>query len=101
MRTNCPNCGAVIDPIADRCAYCDTPYTEKRGAIGASSEIRITSDSITFFQSGKVAASFSAGALTANEARRLTGISSPSASLGKAMASHFAGCLGHRIKREE
>ena len=25
--TNCPNCGAVIDIHADKCAYCDTPYT--------------------------------------------------------------------------
>ena len=25
--TNCPNCGAVIDIRAYKCAYCDTPYT--------------------------------------------------------------------------
>jgi hypothetical protein len=25
--TNCPNCGATIDIYADKCAYCDTPYT--------------------------------------------------------------------------
>ena len=25
-RTNCPNCGAVIDICARKCAYCDTPY---------------------------------------------------------------------------
>ena len=24
--TNCPNCGAVVDPHAEACAYCDTPY---------------------------------------------------------------------------
>lgn len=27
--TNCPNCGAVIDIQAERCAYCDTPYVWK------------------------------------------------------------------------
>lgn len=24
--TNCPNCGAPIDPNADKCSYCDTSY---------------------------------------------------------------------------
>lgn len=24
--SNCPNCGAVVDPAANRCAYCETPY---------------------------------------------------------------------------
>jgi hypothetical protein len=24
--TNCPNCGAVIDPSNCKCEYCDTPY---------------------------------------------------------------------------
>ena len=26
-RVNCPNCGAPIDIHAEKCAYCDTPYT--------------------------------------------------------------------------
>lgn len=26
MRTNCPNCGAVVDMTAKECAYCGTPY---------------------------------------------------------------------------
>lgn len=26
MRTNCPNCGAVVDMTAKLCAYCGTPY---------------------------------------------------------------------------
>ena len=29
MRTNCPNCGAVVNFDDDRCAYCGTPYVEK------------------------------------------------------------------------
>lgn len=24
--TNCPNCGAPVDPRARRCPYCETPY---------------------------------------------------------------------------
>ena len=24
--TNCPNCGAPVDILAEKCAYCDTPY---------------------------------------------------------------------------
>lgn len=30
MRTNCPNCGAVVDPAAKICAYCGTPYVWAR-----------------------------------------------------------------------
>lgn len=26
MRTNCPNCGAVVDMTAKKCTYCGTPY---------------------------------------------------------------------------
>ena len=25
--TNCPNCGAVVDPYGHKCEYCDTPYS--------------------------------------------------------------------------
>lgn len=26
MKTNCPNCGAVISPESNKCSYCGTPY---------------------------------------------------------------------------
>lgn len=26
MKTNCPNCGAVINPEQHKCSYCGTPY---------------------------------------------------------------------------
>ena len=26
MKTNCPNCGAVIDPEQHKCSYCGTSY---------------------------------------------------------------------------
>lgn len=29
MKTNCPNCGALIDLTSSKCPYCDTPYTLK------------------------------------------------------------------------
>ena len=28
MKTNCPNCGAVINPEQHKCSYCGTPYSE-------------------------------------------------------------------------
>ena len=27
MKTNCPNCGAPIEPTLSKCPYCDTTYT--------------------------------------------------------------------------
>lgn len=27
LATNCPNCGAVVNPSNYKCEYCDTPYS--------------------------------------------------------------------------
>lgn len=43
--TNCPNCGAVIDIHADKCAYCDTPYTFAR-ANDDTSTVKLYADNI-------------------------------------------------------
>lgn len=58
--TNCPNCGAVVDPAADRCAYCETPYPTHMRV--ERQEIRI--------DTAALARCVDAGVLTPNEARR-------------------------------
>lgn len=66
--THCPNCGAPIDPTRDRCEYCDSAYLFRE-----ETKLQITADAITFSCGQTVAAAFSAGVMTANEARRALG----------------------------
>lgn len=61
--TNCPNCGAPVDPAADRCAYCGTPYP---AAIDAPFALYLDTQAI--------ASAVSAGLITVNEARRRLGL---------------------------
>lgn len=63
--TNCPNCGAVVDPAADRCAYCDTPYP-----FALQPVIKIDANGITFCLQQQV----ERGLMTPNEARRRLGL---------------------------
>lgn len=30
LLTNCPNCGAPVNPTSHKCEYCDTPYRQNR-----------------------------------------------------------------------
>lgn len=62
--TNCPNCGAVVDPAADRCAYCETPYPTRLRA--DRYEIRIDPEML--------ARVVDVGIMTPNEARRRLGM---------------------------
>lgn len=69
--TNCPNCGAPVDPAADRCAYCETPYPQTRRTptaivIGEPCTLRIDSEAI--------ARLVAEGITTPNQARRLMGL---------------------------
>lgn len=63
-RTNCPNCSAVIDPEADRCAYCGTPYANKP----------TTGGPVIHFDGAALARAVDRGLLTVNEARRRLGL---------------------------
>lgn len=63
--TNCPNCGAPVDPSADRCAYCETPYPSARqGPL-----IRIDATGITLY-----GLQVERDLMTPNEARRRLGL---------------------------
>lgn len=68
--TNCPNCGAPIDPHAEACAYCGTYYSTWR----EEAEIRQTAEAITFtFSNTEIVAALEAlekGLVTPKEARR-------------------------------
>ena len=61
--TNCPNCGAVVDPDADRCAYCETPYPIRLRA--ELYQIRMTEEKMPYVN---------LGIMSPNEARRLLGM---------------------------
>ena len=62
--TSCPNCGAVVDPAADRCAYCETPYPIRLRA--ELYQIRIDTETLT--------RCVDAGIMKPNEARRRLGL---------------------------
>lgn len=63
--TNCPNCGAAVDPEADRCAYCETPYP-----IRLRAELyQIDMQTVAFLVS-----QVDKGLITPNEARRRLGL---------------------------
>lgn len=62
--TNCPNCGAVVDHAADRCAYCETPYPIRMRA--ENYQIRIDAEMLT--------RNVDAGIMKPNEARRRLGM---------------------------
>lgn len=62
--TNCQNCGAVIDPAADSCAYCGTPYPIRLRA--ELYQVRINQE--------RIARNGFTGILTPNEARHLLGM---------------------------
>ncbi len=62
--TNCPNCGAVIDRSADKCAYCGTPYLRT-----------CQNEGITLKMDGQaILHALQAGVFTVNEARALIGL---------------------------
>ena len=67
--THCPNCGAPIDPTRDRCEYCDSAYLFHHGP-----RLETTADATALYQAQTLAAAFSAGVITANEARRVMGL---------------------------
>ena len=61
---NCPNCGAVVDPAADRCAYCGTPYNIRLRAELYQRDINAQ----------MLARQMELGLITPNEARRRLGL---------------------------
>lgn len=62
--TNCPNCGAVVDPAANRCAYCETPYP-----------IRLRAELYKIdMQAAYLVKQVDMGLITPNEARRRLGL---------------------------
>ena len=67
-RTNCPNCCAVVDPDADRCAYCGTPYPWAHNAAATMDPVPL------YIDAQKLAAAVAGGIITPNEARRRLGL---------------------------
>lgn len=67
--THCPNCGAPIDPTRDRCEYCGSAYLFNHGP-----RLETTDDATALYQAQTLAATFSAGIITANEARQAMGL---------------------------
>lgn len=68
--TNCPNCGAPIDPAAMQCAYCGTPYLARKwGTTVAVPEINPSAKEI-----GQLIQQLDLGLITHNEARRRLGL---------------------------
>lgn len=63
--TNCPNCGAPVDPEEKSCPYCETPYT--RQAAASCNAYKFSIDCAT------LAAAVAKGIITPNEARRHLG----------------------------
>lgn len=62
--TNCPNCGAVVDPAATRCAYCETPYP-----------IRLRADLYQInIDAARLVRQVELGCISPNEARRRLGM---------------------------
>lgn len=76
MRTNCPNCGAPIEPGAARCPYCRTPYE--------------TTQAVLTIDANGLTLSTMSTQVEENTTQRLLGIRSPSAALGKQMAAGFS-----------
>lgn len=68
MNTNCPNCAAPVDPQAEKCAYCGTPYSKEAQA--AELELYLDPSQL----GGPCISAFKAGLLTANEVRRQYGL---------------------------
>lgn len=62
--TNCPNCAAPVDPSADRCAYCETPYHFTQRPM-----LKIDANGITFY-----GLQVERGIMTPNEARHALGL---------------------------
>lgn len=69
MRTHCQSCGAPVDLHAEKCAYCDTPYTWKGAAPEAFTlelDVAVLHESVNLMMAS--------GLITANEARRRLGL---------------------------
>lgn len=76
MLTNCPNCGAVVEPAESRCPYCGTPYPRDRKA---GTAVIVTGGPVfpPDEQQALVEAlhrQLVAGIMTPNEARALMGL---------------------------
>lgn len=73
MKTNCPNCGAPIEPISSKCPYCDTPYTLKllETFVGPAEVRPILYADDKPIEYAKLIES---GVMTPNEARELVGL---------------------------
>lgn len=65
--TNCPNCGAVIEPAETRCPYCETPYTQRQLREAA----KLFAGPMTAEMLANMVA---AGTVTPNEARECLGL---------------------------
>ena len=64
---NCPNCGAPVEPLTDRCPFCNTPYPRPRKAAQAVAVPEIVLDTEALVQH------INMGIMTPNEARRRMG----------------------------
>ena len=75
METNCPNCGAVVEPAESRCPYCGTAYPRpkrQKVAYAIATVPEAQEDPHTLAQ--EVQRLMAAGILTANEARAHMGL---------------------------
>lgn len=69
--TNCQNCGAPVDPTADRCAYCGTPYPWAVKTAYEAAPVQIIMDPREI---ARVSRALDLGLITRNEARRRLGL---------------------------
>lgn len=67
LRTHCPSCGAPIDYHAEKCAYCDTPYSHYHEGV----RIIQTADAITV---ETIVTAVRNNQITPNAARRALGL---------------------------
>lgn len=83
-RTNCPNCGAVMEPAETRCPYCGTPYPRpkrEKVAVAVATPMLTQNERVNIELDPKLLArlqildeEMQRGIMTPNEARRLMGL---------------------------
>ena len=74
MMTHCQNCGAPVNPHAEKCEYCDTYYPHPQGSRITQTANCITIDLNPVQLAGAAVEALERGLLTPNEARRRLGI---------------------------